>query len=375
VWEFSSTAERILQLRHVVRRETVRLVILTTVASAAFVGTRALAQRAEHLAVKDAAAWYARGQQLLAEADAEAAAVAFRRATMKHRGEKPYVLALADALVQGGSPDPAIRALAGLREQNPEDVDVNLALARLARSRGDRTEAVRYYQHAIYAPVAEAGSARTLRLELVEFLLESGQPERANSELVAASLNVPDDPSVRLDLADLFLRAGNATRAAEQYQLVLERDPTNLGALEGAVAAAFALADYRRVAQYRLPDTASSDAVAQVAIARAVLSRDPLANRLPAAERRRRLVLNVTYIEERWRECRTARGQSADYPASLIELRAATRRTGIGRDNEALEAGLVTLDRLRQELEQLCDTVTPIDRALAIITRSHDLGV
>jgi hypothetical protein len=51
VWEFTSTGERILQLRHVVRRETGRLIILTTIATLAFVGTRALAQRAEHLAV------------------------------------------------------------------------------------------------------------------------------------------------------------------------------------------------------------------------------------------------------------------------------------------------------------------------------------
>jgi Flp pilus assembly protein TadD len=374
VWELSSTAERILQLRHIVRRETVRLVILTALATAAFLGTRTLAQRAEHLAVEDAASWYARGQEHLAESNPAAAAVAFRRATMKHRGDKRYVLALADALARSGNPEPAIRALAGLRELRPEDVDVNLALARLARARGDRHEAVRYYQHAIYAPDVPAGSSRTLRVELIEFLLETGQLERADSELIAASLDLPDDPSVRLELAELFLQAGNATRAAEQYRLVLQQDRANPGALEGAVRAAFARGDYRRAAEYRLPATASSDVVAQAAVAREVLSRDPLASRLSATERRRRLLLNLAYIEGRWKQCRAARGQSAEYPGPLIDLRAAARRAEIGRDSEALEAAMATLDRLRQGLEPLCDTVTPIDRALALIMRSHDIG-
>jgi lipopolysaccharide biosynthesis regulator YciM len=374
VWELSSTAERILQLRHIVRRETVCLVILTTIASAAFVGTRALAQRAERLAVQDAAAWYARGQGYLAESNAEDAAVAFRRATMKHRGEKRYVLALADALARSAHPDPAVRALLGLRELSPEDVDVNLALARLARTRNNRNEAIRYYQHAIYAPAATAASSRHLRVELVGFLLETDQLARANSELIAASIDLPDDPSVRIELADLFLRAGNAARAAEQYRLVLERDRTHLGALEGAVRAAFALGDYRGVAEYRLPDTASDDALAHLAVARAVVARDPLASRLASAERRRRLLLNISYIESRWKQCQTAQARPSQYPTPLLELRAAARRAAIGRDTEALEAGMATIDRLRQELAPLCQTVTPIDRALIIIVRSHDIG-
>ena len=373
MWEFTSTAERILQLRHVVRRETVRLVVLTTIATVAFLGTRALGQRAEHLAVEDAAAWYARGQELLANSDAEGAAVAFRRATMKHRGEKRYVLALAEALGRSGNLEPAARALLGLRELSPEDVEVNLALARLARARGEGTEAIRYYQHAIYAPAATAANTRDLRFELVQFLLESTQQARAVSELIAASIELPDDAAVRLELADLFLRAGNPDRAAEQYQLVLDQDRTHLRALEGAVRAAFTLGDYRRAAAYRLPDTASSDALAQVSVAREVISRDPLALRLSAAERRRRLLLNIIYIEERWKACQAGQEPPVEYPERLVELRKAARRAAIGRDTEALDAGMATIDRLRQELEPICGTLTPTDQALAIIVWSHGM--
>jgi tetratricopeptide (TPR) repeat protein len=372
VWEFTSTAERILQLRRVVRRETVRLVVLTSVASGAFLGTRALALRAEHLAVQDAAAWYARGQEYLAESDADAAAVAFRRATMKHRGEKRYVLALADALGRSGSLEPAARALQGLRELRPEDVDVNLALARLARARGDGREAVRYYQHAIYAPASTPDNTRDLRFELVEFLLETNQQARAVSELIAASIDVPDDPRIRMELAGLFLRSDNPGRAGEQYQLVLKQDRNHLGALEGAVRAAFELGDYRSAAASRLPDTASPDAIERVAIAREVLARDLLAGRLSAAERRRRLLLNITHLESRWTACRRT-PEAPEYPQSLIELRAASRSVTIGRDTEALESALAVVDRLRQELAATCG-VTAVDQALAIIARTHGIG-
>jgi len=372
VWEFTGTAERILQLRRIVRRETVRLAVLTTIATGAFLGTRALALRAEHLAVEDAAAWYARGQEYLAESNFEAAAVAFRRATMKNRGERQYVLALAEALSRSGNPEPATRALLGLRELIPEAVEVNLALARLARARGDSTEAIRYYHHAIYAPAATASSSRDLRFELVEFLLESDQQARAVSELIAASIDLPDDPTVRLTLADLFLRAGNPSRAAEQYQLVLRQDRAHLAALEGAVRAAFELGEYRNVVAYRLPNNASADAVARVSVAREVVARDPLVTRLSAAERRRRLLLNIAHLESRWKTCGGA-PEAPDYPEALVELRRAARPASIGRDTEALESAMIEVDRLRQELESLCGTATPVDQALAIIARSHGI--
>ncbi len=374
MWDFTTGAERILQLRHVVRREAVRLVVLTTIAAGAFLGTRALAARAEHLAVQDAGRWYERGREHLAESNADAAAVAFRRATMKDRGEKRYVLALAEALGRSGNREPAARALLGLRELSPEDADINLALARLARAGGNGAEAVRYYQHAIYAPAATAGSTRELRFELVEFLLESGQPERAVSELIAASLDLPDDPAVRMDLAELFLRGGNPSRAAEQYQRVLQRDRTHLGALEGAVRTAFEVGDYRAVAAFRLPDAASGEAADRVSVARDVLARDPLATRLTAAERRRRLLLNISYLEERWTACRVTPDAPAAYPQPLIDVRAAARRAAIGRDTEALESAMTILERLRQQLAQTCGPAPPVDRALAIIARTHGFG-
>lgn len=375
MWDFAGTTDRVMQLRRIVRRETVRLVVLTGVATAVFLATRLLAERAEHLEVEDASAWHERGQQHLAAGDLDRAAVAFRRAVMKHRGEERYVLALADALSRAGHYDPAVRALQGLRELSPEDLDVNLALARLNRAHGRPADAVRYYHHAMYAPNSTPDDARTIRLELVRMLLDADETTRAQSELIAATVDLPDSRDLRLEIARLFERADNDGRAAEQYRRVLENAPDDLTALEGAVRTTFELGNFREVLTYRLPESAAADVREMRTVAREVVSRDPLATRLSAAERRRRLFQNITYMEQRWIACgEEPRPNQPTYPEALVALRKSARPAAIGRDSEALESGLATLDALRKTLEQRCGERTPIDRALEIIARLHGVA-
>lgn len=373
VWDFGGTSDRLMQLRHVVRRETVRLVTLTLIAAVVFLATRLVAQRFEHVELEDAAAWYDRGHERLAAGDAEQAAVAFRRAVMKHRGEKRYVLALADALARAGRPDAAERAVQGIREFAPEDPEVNLALAQLALVRDDTATAVRFYHHAIYAPDSTPERARHIRLGLVRMLLDSGDDTRANSELIAATIDLPDGADARLEVAELFERASNDERAAEQYQRVLEAEPKHPAALQGAVRTAFALGDYRQVLRYRLPDDAPAEIQELSQVAREVVARDPLAPRLAAAERRRRLLQNIAHLEQRWRDCGLAATDATPpgYPAALVELRRAARPAAIGRDSEGLEAALGTIDRLRADIVQRCTMSTAIDRALDIIARRY----
>jgi hypothetical protein len=374
VWHFAGTTDRIAQLRHIVRRETIRLVALTAIAIVVFIVTRELAIRAEQRELRDAAEWYRRGGQLL-ESDPNGATMAFRRAVMKHRGEKRYTLALADALTRAGNTVAAERALEGLREFSPEDADVNLALARLNRSQREIADALRYYHHAVYGTGRTADQAREVRLELVNMLLDASELTRAQSELIAATVDFPDSRELRLQLAGLFERANNAGRAAEQYDRVLKAYPRDPAAVEGAVRAAFATGNYRRVLGYRLGADASSQTRDLVDIARDVVTRDPLANRLAGAERRRRLLQNIAYLEERWAACGPeSRPREPDYPESLVALRAMVRPTSIGRDAEALETALQTIEQLRRQTELRCGTRTNTDRALEIIAALHDIG-
>lgn len=374
MWEFARATEQVLQLRRIIRRETVRLVVLTAIAGAVFLGTRLLADRAERQELEDAERWHARGVELLPSSP-ERAAVAFRRAVIRHRDEKRYVLALADALARSGTPDAAVRALQGLREFSPEDAEVNLALARLNRDQQQVGNALRYYHHAIYAPDSTPERARQVRFELVRMLLAAGDQTRAQAELIAATIDLPDAADVRLELARLFERADSNARAAQQYQRVLKAAPRDRAALEGAVRTAFALGDYREVLSYRLPDDAAPDVRELGAVAREVIARDPLATRLSAVERRRRLLSNISYLEARWVACgaqKPAAGQR-DYPSALVALRTAARPASIGRDSEALEQAVASIDGIRQLIEKRCAARTPVDRALEIIARSHGI--
>lgn len=370
MWDFAIATDRVRQLRTVVRRESARLVVLTLVAAGVFSATRVVAHRAEARELADAAAWYDRGHNLLTR-DPAAAALAFRRAVTKHRQEKRYVLGLAEALARSGNTASAERALQGLRESSPEDGTVNLALARLNREQGEPAAALRYYYHAIYGPEATPERAREIRFELVRMLLDAGDATRAQSELLAATIDLPDLRDQRIEIAGLFERAGNDARASEQYRRVLETHPADLLALEGAVRTAFALDNYREALNYKLPPNAAAEVRELVTLSGEVLGRDPLAARLSAVERQRRVIRNIGYLEQRWRTCNA--GVDQQLPPALIELRTAARPPSFGRDSDALEAALSTLDQLRRQIEQRCGNQSTVDRALAIIARRHGL--
>src|SRR6202049_1625270 len=169
-----------------IHREILQRALLIAVAVAAFFITRAIAANNRDMSLRDAAEWYERGQRQLDAGDADAAIDSFRRATVKHRDEKRYVLALARALASTRQYDTARSALLTLRESAPEDPDINLQLARLAADRQDVTEAINYYHHALYAPwpTDQIDARRRARLELIRFLLPHDQANRALSELV-----------------------------------------------------------------------------------------------------------------------------------------------------------------------------------------------
>src|ERR1700688_221378 len=83
---------------NLIHREMLQLMLLIAIAVAAFFVTRAIAANNRDMNLRDAAEWYQRGLRQLDTGDAGSAIDSFRRATVKHRGETRYVLALARAL-------------------------------------------------------------------------------------------------------------------------------------------------------------------------------------------------------------------------------------------------------------------------------------
>ena len=167
-----------------IHREILQVGVLLIVAVAAFFVTRAVAASNRDMSLRDAAEWYRRGQQQIEAGELDDAIDSFRRATVRDRDEKRYVLALAQALALKRDDDAARGVLLTLRESAPEDPDINLQLARLAAARQDVTEALRFYHNALYAPwpTEQADARRQVRFELIRFLLTHDQTGRAQSQ-------------------------------------------------------------------------------------------------------------------------------------------------------------------------------------------------
>ena len=371
------TAER----TALIHREIIQLGVLIALAIAAFLLTRAVATSNREMSLLDAAEWYSRGLQQIGANRNDDAIESFRRATVRNREDKHYVLALAQALALKGDDDAARGVLLTLRESAPEDVEINLELARLAAARGDVTDALRFYRNALYAPwpVEQADARRRVRFELIRFLLAQDQTGRALAELLALSADLRDDAAPRLEAAELFATAGDNSHALDQFQRVIALAPGNAEALVGAGQAAFQLGDYARARTYleRAPARAV-DAKHTLEISGLVLSSDPLANRLGSVERRRRLAADLLYAQQRLSECpaQGPAGQSPDDDALQDEAQAFAKQLrpfGI-LEQDTVEAGVGLIDRIERVVAQRCAPPTPLDQALVLIGRQHGAG-
>jgi tetratricopeptide (TPR) repeat protein len=344
----------------------------------AFLVTRAVAIDNRSLSMRNAAEWYRRGGQLLDAGQTDAAIDAFRRATVRNRTNRTYLLALSRALAQKRDYDGARTILLSIRELTPEDAEINLDLARLSAARQDVTEALRFYHDALYAPwpAALAEQRRGVRLELIRFLLTHGQSSRAQSELLAAAADVPDDPAHHIELARLSRQAGDDRTALEQFQRALRTAPDDPRALAGAGAAAFAIANYGLARQYlhQIPDDAQAGQPIRE-IADQVVSRDPIAARIGGWERHRRLDADLSYAQQRLIGCLARRGTepSADEQRLQNELQAFAGRLqrALPLDQDTVESGIDLIDRAERSAIGSCGPATVVDQALLLIARQH----
>jgi Flp pilus assembly protein TadD len=365
-----------------INREIVRLTLLVLLAVVAFFLTREMAASNRAMSLRDAADAFDRGVQAMNAGQVDAATNFFRRAAVRNRSDKRYVLALARALAKRGDVDEAHTSLVALRETAPEDPDINVELARLAVARGDTAEATRFYRSALYAPwpADQAEARRQVRLELIRMLLDHQQSNSAVAELMALSANLPDDVPHHLQAGALFRRAGDQAHALDEYRQALRLDPENADALTGAGLSAFGLGNYASASRYlgRAPE-----GDAEVAHARAltglVLSSDPLAARLGPTERGRRMATGFAHARDRLNACvpsDPAHPPAADAQGLLTEVRAfehqMARPASLSQDE--IEIGFDLVQRVEQYLVAHCGPATPLDEALILIGRQHGAG-
>jgi len=194
------------------------LVILIAILLAGFSVTRFAVSAYQSKQRSLAAMWYQRGMKQMQDKQSAAKAVDdFENALALQLENNEYRLHLSEALIQAGRLTEARAHLLSLWDQRPGDSLVNLELARLSVQRGEIDVAVRYYEGAIYGvwPSGEVPSKARLstRIEVATLLLENHRNQQAQSQLIAAVAEAPQEFDIWQQLGQMFLEAGDPQRS------------------------------------------------------------------------------------------------------------------------------------------------------------------
>jgi len=310
--------------------------------------------------------WYQRGNAEVTAAHATAAVEDFSNALVYSRDNGLFELHLAQALMAAGRPEEAQARLEELWERTPSSGIVNLELARLAAQRGDLSEAVRYYNNAIFG-VWEGGAKqqerrRDAEFELYEFLMNQGQGPQGEAELMAIAAALPADPALHIQVGKLMLGNSDFAHALSEFRAALEVDRAQPEALAGTGESAFQLGDYPTAVSYleQAVRKETTDPMARqlLEISQAVLDMDPFNPRLGASERARRASSAFIVAMARLDSCtgRKIQDRTATPPADLQNLYSQARKMQVqGNPNY--------LQRHPEEIGPLMDLVANLETA------------
>jgi tetratricopeptide (TPR) repeat protein len=368
----------------ILNKEIFLLVTLALVAVAVFVFTKTMAAREQRMEVRISRIWYEKGQQYLSSGNIEKAIQAFRRATSGTRFNQKYALVLADALATGNHDAEAQELLLRLRESDPENSEINIYLARLASKLGETSDAVRYYQNALYGRWSGMQidvRRRQLRVELVRFLLAHHQQNLASSELLILESELPDSAASWVEAAKLFIATGDLQHALKDYTEAARLDGHNLEALRGAGETSFRLADYTKAKKYlgaslKL-DPQSRKTRQLLSLAEMVTADDPLAPHLTAVERQRRLIPDFERSLQRLETCinqNSNRGAGAVLQSLKTEALALEPQLNRRRhipDFDMVVSALNLIFRMENAASDSCGEPSDPDQALILIGSQH----
>lgn len=368
------------------RREIAILALVSVAAVPTYLATRAVAAWNRRTDVRIAGEWYRRGQQQLRDGDTGAATESLRRASVRDRANPKIALALAQVLAAKNRDAEARTALMRLSGTSPNDPEIHLELARLSVRGGDVPDALLHYHEALNelptgAEAEERG--RRIRTELVRFLLARDARGRALSELLVLSANVPSDAESHVEVARLFLEAGDVTRALGQFVEASRLDGASAPALSGAGEASFRLGDYASARRYleraRALDPGDPGSTGLLETTRLIHSANPLAPRLASDERVTRLVAGLDQAAKRLDECLDARSdvRVSERPgleqlrAELASMRSTLDAKGRRRGPGLVQDGAELVFRIEEAASRSCGEPTGLDLALLLIGRKH----
>jgi tetratricopeptide (TPR) repeat protein len=390
---------RRLDLRLYIRQQPVMLALLAVLAVICFAAVSGLsrAYHAQRAALGNR--WFSRGVADLKARHFDRAVTESRAALLYSPDNYDYHLNLAEALIGLKRTGEAYSYLVNLWDQQPENGQVNLELARIAAQRGQTGQALHYYHNAIYAvwPGDQEEKRRDTRLELIEYLLSIHAQAEGQAELIALEENLGEDPSQQQRVGDLFLRAHDYEHALGAYHISLKSDPRHEAALAGAGLAAFQLGRYPLAERYlqeavagNPDDTQSADLLKTT---ERVLQMDPFRRQRSVAHRDEIVVQTFATAGERLMSCgirasaATAPGAKATLADSWAKLKPKISEEYLRRDPDLVEQAMDLVFSIERQTSTTqtspsrtspaqtgatCGTPTGADLALLLIAKLHE---
>lgn len=292
-----------------------RVLIACAVLLVALFGfTAFIARQYHHTLHRYADGWFAKGEAALAAGQAKTAIDDYRNALVYKPEDPTFQFHLAQALAAAGQED---QARAYLLNLDPSSGPINLTLARIAVRQNNKADATRYYHLAIDGiwrthPLRQRWEVRR---ELCEYLLDQGDAQQAEPDLIALAQDVPPQDVARRKVAgNLLIRAGLWTRALAEFRTVLASDRRDPEALAGAGKASFELGKYPQAVAYlvRLPreKRQAADVSQMLQTAQEAESMNALRTGLPASEQARRAAKALFVANARLAACAKQRGDT-----------------------------------------------------------------
>jgi tetratricopeptide (TPR) repeat protein len=375
-------------LKLLTRRAPVIVAGLVVVTVLAFLGVNRLVNRFREQEKALARHLYEHGMQAQSAGQPERAVESFRAALGYAHDNFDYQLSLARALRDTGRTAESETYLIGLWERSPQEGAVNLALGRLFAREQLFDKAIQYYHNAIYGlwPGDPETKRRDTEFELTGFLLQHKAYPQAQAELITMAAALPDDPGLRLRVAQLFAQSQDYEHALAQFQEVLRTDHENQAALYGAGHAAFQLGRYRTAQGYlqsaARKDPQNTQAAQGLKIASLVLQADPFAPRISDAERNKRVRAAFQAAGDRLDNCAkskqidlTPRSPSGGLPAlkaQWLEMAPKLARLRPPRDGADLDETMDLVFEIEQQTQAACGTPDDLDQALLLLLLTQD---
>jgi tetratricopeptide (TPR) repeat protein len=247
------TASDRVERRRLILADTMALVTLFAITAVLAVLTNYLYQSYASHQVVLANRWLDRGRQAMQDGKPQAAIDALSSALAYAPGQRNTEIQLAEALASAGRIQEATVYFNALLESEQGSGLINLQLARLAARQGNESQAIEDYQKAIYGNWEGDGYVRrrSVRFELINYLISRQRLDQARNELLVASGNAPDDDiTVQLDIARSMEQAQDPGDALHLYKKILHHHASLREALQGAGRTAFELGNYLQAKRY-----------------------------------------------------------------------------------------------------------------------------